>query len=40
LIPAGTGLMASKYRKIANLEKRAEEVAAIEAREEENSEIG
>jgi hypothetical protein len=32
--------MASKYLKIANLEKRAEEIAAIEARAEENSEIG
>ncbi len=30
LIPAGTGLMASKYRKVANQEKQAEELAAKE----------
>ena len=34
LIPAGTGLMAAKYRKMANLEKRAEEAVANEARAE------
>jgi DNA-directed RNA polymerase subunit beta' len=34
LIPAGTGLMAAKYRKMANLEKRAEEAVTNEARAE------
>ena len=34
LIPSGTGLMAAKYRKMANLEKRAEEAVANEARVE------
>ena len=38
LIPAGTGLMASKYRKIANQEKRAEAIANELAESEAESE--
>ena len=39
LIPAGTGLMAAKYRKIANQEKRAEEATKAETASEGTTDV-